>query len=324
MDEIPWLAVSLAATAEGVDWVRMALAAVASQTKISLADFKPEFNPGLDPEGAWDYNLQFGFADTWAGRSQLQACLAKLAPLERSGLIASPAIDQVSTPTEIINPSVLGRIGAFVIALPPSESEDAVELNPGEIPLYLPASLGFGSGSHPATILSLRLIQRYWSTYTSLAQPQVLDLGCGSGILSLACARLGGKVLAIDNDPVAVQATQNAVDVNGLEQQISVQAGSLGRGSDFGHWLGSDISTEPTKVAATGFELLVANVLARLHLSLAQDYVATLNLGGYVITAGYTADYEAQLNADFAAVGLVLVNREAQQDWVALMHQRES
>jgi ribosomal protein L11 methyltransferase len=315
MAEISWLEVTLASKAEGVDWVRMAVAATASDTSTKTSILVMP----LATDSEWNYSVQITFANTWAGRKQLEALLQKLSPLERSGITAPPEIDEVETPNTGTNLASVEKIGRFVIALPQAE----VALQPGDLPLYLPSSLGFGSGNHPATVLSLGLIQRYWETQTPV-RPRVLDLGCGSGILSLACARLGGQVLALDNDPVAVEATQAAVAANGLAQQITIQTGSLGHGSEFGHWLGCEVASEITAVAATGIDLLVANVLARLHLALANDYAATLQVGGCLITAGFTTDYEAEVNAGLQAAGLVQVDRGTSNEWVALMHARRA
>jgi ribosomal protein L11 methyltransferase len=311
------LKITLEATAEGVDWVRMAVAATEPATPIIL---EPSTSSSAS---VWAYQIQLGFADTWEGRQQLDVCLKKLSPLERSGLISTPAIEEGQFSETSLTSGRLGQVGRFVLALPNTD----LTLQPEELPLYLPPSLGFGSGNHPATVLSLQLIQRYWQSQAPVqpSQPiQVVDLGCGSGILSLACARLGGSVLALDNDSVAVAATQTAVGANGLASQIRVQTGSLGQGTQFGHWLGGEVAANLEAAHPQAVDLIVANVLARLHLALAPDYAATLKPGGYLITAGFTTDYEAELNTAFAQAGLVLVDRIVVQEWAALMHRNSA
>ncbi len=99
--------------------------------------------------------------------------------------------------------------------------------------IKLKTSLAFGSGLHPATILAIKLLELHITNNMN-----VLDLGSGSGILSVAAAKLGANVLALDNDAVAVAATQDAITRNNVTDKVRVIQGSLGRGSEIGNWMG--------------------------------------------------------------------------------------
>jgi ribosomal protein L11 methyltransferase len=90
-----------------------------------------------------------------------------------------------------------------------------VSLDPG---------LAFGTGTHPTTALCLS-----WLDHTPLAGRTLIDVGCGSGILGIAAARLGAKrVLALDHDPQAVTATRQNAQRNAVEDRIDVRLGSGG------------------------------------------------------------------------------------------------
>ena len=97
---------------------------------------------------------------------------------------------------------------------------------------------------------------------------QVLNLGCGSGILSVALAKLGAGVLALDNDPAAVQAAKANVELNAVQQQVTVMQGSLGTGARLGHWMGWMALGEVQPIQGqAAFDLIVANILARVHIA---------------------------------------------------------
>jgi ribosomal protein L11 methyltransferase len=312
MAPVAWLEIKFKATTEAVDWVRTALTGALPEIPLHVTPA-----PTADP---WNCQLSLWLSDDLPGRSQLAAFLQKLSPLERSGLIAPPDITPCAHPAKY--PAVtVQHLGQFVII--PTGMDYPVQ--PDQQPIWLRPSPSFGSGYHPATILSLRLIERFVRP-----QHQVLDVGTGSGILSLACARLGANVLALDNDPIAIQACRIAIQDNGLTDSIIAEIGSLGAGNQFGHWLGDDYGSAEsgnpfptTHTPPAQFDLIVANLLARLHLALAQDYVANLRAThpqGVLITAGFTQDYQPTLEQSFQDAGLRLLAQESSQEWVALAH----
>ena len=150
-----------------------------------------------------------------------------------------------------------------------------------------------------------------------------LDLGSGSGILSVAMAKLGAKVLAIDNDPIAVTATQDAVERNQVTEQVTVTCGSLGAASQLGHWMGGDsVGDVPEIQGNEQFELIVANIFARVHISLAHDFYKALRNtsthSGILITSGYTSDREEDITKAMNDVGLVVCDRAQIDEWIAL------
>lgn len=319
-----WMELSLDTTHEAVDWVCTLLAEIKDIDDVRITQYA---DPNLSQpakgdvaQPSWAFTICFYLNQEACSRQDVEKVVNLLLPLNRTGLATELQISKVNDkppPDEGLDPFV-HRIGQrFVILTPdtPYQAEAA-----GEIPLKLKTTLSFGSGLHPATMLSLRLIERY-----IVPSMNVLDLGSGSGILSIAMAKLGATVLALDNDSTAVQATQDAVSWNGVEQQVTVMEGSLGGGSELGHWMGGDTSENVPKVEATKrFDVIVANILARVHITLAHDFHRALRRTdahpGLLITAGFTNDYEGEVVSSLTEAGFETIDCERFNEWVALAY----
>jgi ribosomal protein L11 methyltransferase len=207
------------------------------------------------------------------------------------------------------------------------------EAQPGDIVLRLDPGMAFGTGLHPTTQLCLAFIEHYVKSGAS-----VLDLGCGSGILAVAAARLGATVLALDTDPIAVEATRENVTRNDVAGRVTVAEGSLGAGATMGHWLSWDTETRrqgdketdtspfpPVPLSSLlGVDLIVANIIARVLAALAQDMADALKPGGTLIASGIIADREQEVVDAFAAARLAPRERRQEGDWVALVYQKQA
>ena len=320
-----WIELSLDTTPEAVDWVQTLLAGTDYQgdvqvTVYSQADSRCSQEPEtLVPE--WAFTICLYLPYDIRVRTRIAEIESVLSPLHRTGLtteLQAAIVEEKSVPLEVLTPLV-HRIGDRFVVLPgdiPYQPEAADELT-----LRIKTSLAFGSGLHPATRLSLRLLERH-----VVPEIQALDLGSGSGILSVAIAKLGAQVLALDNDRVAVESTQDAVERNGVKQRVRVMEGSLGGGSALGHWMGGDISDHISTVQGVAeFDLIMANILARVHVALAEDYRQALRQthaqGGRLITAGFTTDHEAEVTAALTAAGFTVIDSERLDEWVALTYQ---
>lgn len=171
---------------------------------------------------------------------------------------------------------------------------------PGEVVLELDPGMAFGTGLHPTTRMCLELLEQR-------VQPgmRVLDVGTGSGILALAAAKLGAaSVLALDVSSVAVESAQANVRANGLDERIAVRLGSI--------------------EAASGarYDLVVANIIARVIAELAPALVGALGTGGLLIASGIIDERLSLAEDALRAAGLAEIEQVRDGDWVSLVGRR--
>lgn len=186
------------------------------------------------------------------------------------------------------------RIGRRIVIRPTWRVH---EPEPGDVVLALDPGMAFGTGLHPTTRLCLAALE---AVADRRPLGRVLDLGCGSGILSVAAARLGAtEVLGVDVDPIAVEATEANAAGNGVESTVQARLGSVPTG-------------------AGPFDLVVANLIASLLVELADPIAGELAPGGSLVASGIFRDREAEVVAGFDARGLEVLARLVEDDWVAL------
>jgi ribosomal protein L11 methyltransferase len=304
-----WVELCLDTTTEAVDWVCTLLATTTYTSDIRISKYKQSSETKED----WVFTIYFYLANDVYASQRIQQINNLLSSLHRTQLTTAIQAYVVAEKPEGVNiDSFPVRIGKKFVVLSPDriyESETA-----DRIVLRLKTSLAFGSGLHPATMLAIGLLEKYVNPNMN-----VLDLGSGSGILSIAIAKLGGQVLALDSDRIAVESTQDAVNRNGVEQQVKVMQGSLGKGSEIGHWMGGNSMGEISTINPNGnFDLIVANILGRIHTSLAPDYHQALRWGGMLIASGFNQDYEEFVVTALAAEGFEIVERESLGEWIAI------
>ncbi len=186
-------------------------------------------------------------------------------------------------------------VGARLVIRPPWAAAD-----PGDrIPILIDPGMAFGTGIHPTTRLCLEALERHLRPGA-----QVVDLGCGSGILAIAAARLGAaRAYACDIDPVAVRAARVNVGRNGVADRVLVEEGSLA-------WV---LRRPPA-------DLLLANILAGvLQKMLEQGLAEALRPGGKAVLSGVLADQAADLLVTCRRHGLRHVETLGMADWRALV-----
>ena len=190
------------------------------------------------------------------------------------------------------------RVGRRVVIKPSWREHEAA---PDDIVIALDPGMAFGTGLHPTTRLCLAGIEA-WSGQDLVGDARVLDVGTGSGILAIAAARFGAsRVLAIDTDPLAVEATAGNAALNGFTDIIDARAGSLPL-------------PEPRE-----FHLVVANLISGLLVELAPELRAVLwPGGGRLLAGGVFHGRESEVRSAFESAGLEIVGKQAEGDWRAL------
>lgn len=178
----------------------------------------------------------------------------------------------------------------------------------GEVALRLDPGMAFGTGMHPTTRLCLTAIE-------DRVQPgaRVLDVGTGSGILSIAAARHGAhEVVGVDVDPVAVTAARANVRLNRLTRTVKIFERNPAIGGEDGDGKDSD------EIFLGRFDLVLANITARTNATLAQYHAASLAPNGCLVASGILADTADMVIAAFEHAGLAILETQHDGDWVAI------
>jgi ribosomal protein L11 methyltransferase len=170
----------------------------------------------------------------------------------------------------------------------PSPDEVVVELDPG---------MAFGTGLHPSTQLCMIALE------DELAPgDRILDVGIGSGVLAVAAAMLGASAVdGVDIEPVAIRAARENASRNGVATIVRVEEGSVGPGQPF----------------EGEYDLVVANIIARVLAELAAPLSGAVRPGGTLILGGIIDVKEQMVSDAFQAEGMHLVRREEREDWVS-------
>jgi ribosomal protein L11 methyltransferase len=193
------------------------------------------------------------------------------------------------------------RVGRRIVIRPTWRRHRA---EPGDVVVALDPGMAFGTGLHPTTRLCLAELERV-ADDGRVDGARVLDVGCGSGILAIAAARLGAaSVLGVDTDPIAIEATTANAARNRLRRRITARHGSL-----------------PTD--AGPFDVVLANLIASVLVALAKLLAAELRPGGTLLASGIYHDREADVRTALRAAGLDVRGRSVEGDWIALTAVRE-
>ncbi|MBA3818901.1 MAG: 50S ribosomal protein L11 methyltransferase [Deltaproteobacteria bacterium] len=156
---------------------------------------------------------------------------------------------------------------------------------PGEVVIDLDPGMAFGTGTHASTRLVLEELQALADGGVSMTR--ILDVGCGSGILAIAAVKRwpGATCTAIDNDPIAIDATHDNAAVNRVADRIAASTGTL-----------RELDEE--------FPLVLANIQAHVLRELRADLIARTAPGGTLILSGLLTPQAEPLAQEFVAAGM--------------------
>ena len=188
-------------------------------------------------------------------------------------------------------------IGARVVVVP--AWIDYVP-RPEEVVVTLDSNMAFGTGEHETTAMCLEALQDCLR-----AGDTVLDVGCGSGILGIAAAKLGaGQCYLTDIDPVAVASAAHNAEANGVTGRVTVAHADL---------------LDEARLAG---DVVLANITAEILVRLSGEIPSHLKAGGTLILSGIIADRLALVKEAYAAQGLSLRREMHRGEWYALVFAR--
>jgi len=192
------------------------------------------------------------------------------------------------------------KIGERIVVRPtweeytPSADEIVIELDPGA---------AFGTGAHATTAMCLR-----WLEHLVSPGMRVYDVGCGSGILAVAAAKLGaGEVIAMDYDPVAVSVAEENIRQNNVHNVVACE---------------SDLLSACEGAAPA--ELITANIIADVIIRLFAQLDRHLAPGGTLLASGIIDDRIAGVEHAAAEHGFTVLDMSCEKEWAAMIIRRTS
>ncbi len=166
----------------------------------------------------------------------------------------------------------------------------------GKINIKIDPALAFGSGHHATTFSCLEVISDQIK-----GGEHVIDIGCGSGILGLACTKLGAQVDLCDTDPLSVKSTKENFTLNSVDYHRL--------------WEGS------TDKAEGSYDVVIANIIADVLRFIAPDLKKLTKPGGTLILSGILDTKEALVLPSFEA--LTLIDKKQNDEWITLIYTKE-
>ena len=167
----------------------------------------------------------------------------------------------------------------------------------GKYVINIDPGMAFGTGGHETTSLCIKNLEKYVKPHDN-----VIDVGCGSGILSIAASYLtDGSLKAVDLDKLAVDVSRENFALNNLENRIEVEESSL--------------LTKETKK----YDVIVANILAHIIELMLEDAYKLLEDGGYFITSGIIKDKKDELLEKMLEQGFKLVEETSDNEWYSFV-----
>jgi len=299
--DIHWLEVSMVVDGELAEAVAEVLArfapeGVAIESTAVYADGEDEGGRAVGPLRVCCYlPADAEIEETRQKIEQALWYLGRISPMPAPQFELIQEVNWVETWKQHYHPIA---IGTRLIVIP-SWIED---FPPERIPIRIEPGMAFGTGTHPTTQLCLALAENR----VRAAEP-VIDVGCGSGILSVAALKLGANLaLGVDIDPEAIDSSRQNSALNGVSDRLELGVGSV-----------SEVRSGQFSIRQA--PLVFANILAPIIIRLLDDGLAELvTPGGTIIFSGILAEQEELVLEAALAHGLQLDEGRQVGDWVAL------
>lgn len=182
--------------------------------------------------------------------------------------------------------------------------EEVKEEDKDKMIIHIDPGTAFGTGMHETTQLCMRQLKKFVTEET-----QLLDVGTGSGILSIAALKLGAKhAVGTDLDPCAISATKENLEVNDIPAKaMDVMIGNI-----------IDDKSVQDAVGYEKYDIVVANILADVLIPLTPVILHQMKSGGIYITSGIIDEKENDVVEAVKAAGLEIVEVTHQNDWVSV------
>ena len=189
-----------------------------------------------------------------------------------------------------------------ILVIPSWENVEAKDSD--KMVIHIDPGTAFGTGMHETTQLCIRQLKKYVTEDT-----EILDVGCGSGILGMLALKFGAKhSVGTDLDPCAIDATYENMDNNGISRdQYEVMIGNI-----------IDDKEVQDKVGYEKYDIVAANILADVLVPLTPVIIHQLKKGGIYITSGIIEDKEEVVVEAVKKAGLEVLEVNHQGDWVSV------
>ena len=189
-----------------------------------------------------------------------------------------------------------------ILVIPSWENVEAKDSD--KMVIHIDPGTAFGTGMHETTQLCIRQLKKYVTEDT-----EILDVGCGSGILGMLALKFGAKhSVGTDLDPCAIDATYENMDNNGISRdQYEVMIGNI-----------IDDKEVQDKVGYEKYDIVVANILADVLVPLTPVIIHQLKKGGIYITSGIIEDKEEVVVEAVKKAGLEVLEVNHQGEWVSV------
>ncbi len=311
--DLKWLEIAVDTTADQMDALaaRLTMNGVTGLVLEDEADFKAFLEQNRQ---YWDYvdeelletmkgvcRIKFYVTDDDDGRAQLKRWMEGIDTPYSSAPLGEN--DWATSWQKYYKPLAVGK---KLYIVPEWEREGASAQ--GKVPVYLNPGLTFGTGSHTSTQLCLSGLEE-----VLCPGDRVLDLGCGSGILSIAALVLGAcHATAVDIDPKAVEVAYENARLNGIgRDRYTVRAG--------------DILTDRALTAELGretYQVILSNIVADVIIPLSPLAAALMAPGGWFLCSGVIDTRAEEVRSALERSGMTRIRKRERDGWVSFLAQK--